>query len=624
MAFSREQSTRSLLQVLGERGELLYKVEIDFLRELDADGWRRRGVLSARYAQEHELVLAGRADFSRIERLGRDANDPLVAVNFHRLALYDATQRSDLEGARRLERAIQSLCMTHGCVEAAVLANSNLATLLHESGRTHEAEEALERAEQRLLPSSTLRRAELLLKRAAMAQKTGALDRATGLAAEAVQLAPAHGGELPLASALLNVGWYTANRGMPAVGAVYAREARAVAERAGFARVAQKATGNLAEALLAEGRLDEAARLLENSVAEATQTAIPSVLQDNHLLLARLRLRQGRNEEAVALAERFIAGAPRTGQAKELPSGLFVQARAHFGARNVEAGARALREAVDAANRYVALADSPLSARSLAGEFAPIISAYATWLAGQGDSNAAWELLGGRELRALDPDECFVAQVRLEDGWGEWLADASGTRFRRLAAQRSPLEPGGCPATTRRLTILDGVAAEASALSRAVRLANPDIAVVVSARADIPWPDGDLSGSALVVHSPQPVRLDLGLGFLPAAPREAAVVMRTLPGSVELRDGAATPAAVTSMSSEHALLHFAVHGVSSTASDAASFLLLGGETGAPGSRRYPRHAAGEEAPRGRSDRVQERRRRGERRVQRGRADLGIS
>lgn len=567
-----------LLDQLSEAGERLLHAELAYLRALPPERWPERRALGERYAEEFDRVLAGRSDGRALDRFTTVAS-PLIAVDFARLALYDAVQRTNLERTRALAERIQLLCARHGCVEPVVLARSDLASVLADVGRFHEADVLLERAAMQLPPHATSRRAEILMKQASVAAEIGALQRASELNKAAVDLLP-RGLTGTFASALLNLGVDSNGRGLVRVGLAYIREARRVAERAGVARIVHLANNAEAGALARTGRLDEAARMLEATNFAASETAILRVMQGNRLALARIRLEQGRAREAIALVDAFVASAKDAGTIHDLPDVLFLGARAHFALGEEERALAALRRAASAAREQIELAPDPTAAQAVATEVAPILAEYAVQRAARGDPAAVWTWVGDAELRDLGDDECFVAQLRLDDGGiGSWVADRDGTRFERRTAIRFPLDDGACPPSTRRLTILDRPGSNALALSRMVRLRRHDVAVVTAASPAAAWPDAAVHGNGLVVHSPQPVRLELGLGYLPAAPREASALMRALPGSTELRGEEATPANVIARAGAHDVLHFAVHGVSNRAIRAASFLLLGGELG---------------------------------------------
>ncbi len=575
-ALRGDPATAVLLDELLQRGERLPAALLTRLQSLDAAAWRERRRWSEAYTREREKVLSGTADLRALEALG-EVSDPLIALRFNRLALYDAVQRQDVAAARRLYERIAAICLREGCVEAVVLARSDLASLLVHQGRFHEAEQEWRHAAEALPETATVRRAELVSKRSLLAWRTGAFREATELAIDSAR--GMRRDPVGSATPLVNAGFFAMLQGKLRAAEVFCREALLLSRQVQVVRTALIASRTLADIRLDRGDLQGAASVLDETREDAEETGIVPVLQSNRLSLARIRLQQVRLSDARTLLERVLAEEEARNLQNFRVEALELLARVSAAEGKDGEALRFLEKAVAVADEQVAHAPSPLAAQRMWAETGSTRLALAERHAARADAAAFWRILGGAELRELAPDECFVAETRLDVGWGLWVATSEGTRLLRGEAPLSPLQDGACPAGVRRISLLDRSGLDSAALWRRLRDEAPGVALVASSGPERPWPAAQPSGPALAVHSPQPVELRSGLGFLPAAPKEAAIVRGAFPGSRELRGMAATPAAVLAQAGAYGLLHFGVHGEARLGKGAASYLLLGGELG---------------------------------------------
>jgi len=569
----------SLVQQLGELvadGEKILLHEIDYLRGLRPGTWQARAGLRERYKLEWERVLAGRGSWREVAEIAAASSDPLLGLRYLRLGLYDAVQKYEGEGARRLAELIEGCCSRYGCVEPTVLAGSDLASLLMGEGRFNDAEAALERALRAIGPTgNAFRRAEIALKMASLAWATGAAREASLRALQVIRPAVELRNDLLLASSLINLSAYATALELPTVGSALAREARIAADRDGSRRVVLLAAMSEIAALEAGGRLDEAEQLAIRLYDDAVRSGLRRMVLQASLHLARVRMRTEHAESALQVLD---AVPDPEGMERDIPEFLVARARAEEMLGRSERAGASLRKALEASRSMVENATSRLAAFRLRRDYNAIAARYAAWSAQRDDAGAIWELVGP-SIRQLDGDECLAAQLEVDGRWAEWIADTGGTRFTWIDAPRSPLRSGACPRGTRRLTLVDLPGGAAARLSRLVRQEAPDVAVVLSSDPSAPWPDATVTGPALVVHSPRIDRIEFSLGYLPNAPREAALVRAALAGSEELRSEMATPAKLFERAAEFDLLHFGVHGENRAGSDEASFLLLGGREG---------------------------------------------
>ncbi len=581
-AWRRQREARQLLEQNGPTSDPLVRSTVAWLRDAGEAEWAEHRRLGGVYRSWYTRVMEGRADHRKLAALA-ETDAPIFAVRYLQLAAYDALQRQERAAARELLERLLERCGRFGCGEEAILARSDLGNLLLGEGDFHGAERAFDAAFAALPQDAHVRRAELLTKRSIVAKGYGAEQQAVELLLESVRLSELAAGDHPLAASLLNLSHHLAGRGMPSVVAAFARESRRVAERAGIARLAQKAQANLAAALREEGRLEEAAAVLEVAWAEAQAAAVPPVLGANRLGLALVRLEEERPAEALALldeAERsFGEGLDprhRIRLAQARASALEQQGELRGAAAQLE------REAAEVAAQAARL-PSPL-ARQLVGAAASDSIGRLALLRGQLDGvGAGWEILAPRGRRQLAADECLVAPTRLPAGRTVLFVATRSNAFFEVVPVAVPavdlLARSRCGPGTRRITLLDTMATDAAPMARVLRRLHPEVAVLLAGDALQPWPDGGVSGPALVVHSPRPTQSDRGLAFLYGAAREAASIAATLPEVRELRYEAATPAGVRAEAGRAGLLHFAVHGDGRMETGAASHLVLAGEAG---------------------------------------------
>ena len=570
---ARSETTR-LLGELEKLGDTLYANEIAWLRGL-GDRWPERVAQASAYAANRARVLAGKLDRRALDRL-RETDEPLLAVRYTHLAAFDAVQRVAIDDGRRYLAELERLCALHGCREESILVASDLGTLLSLQGEYQAAEAAFARALEEMPSGYLLRRSELLGKLSDVALRIGASDRAEGLLVEATRLAAAGGGDMTLGDTFINLARWTRQEGMPRVAAAYAREARALGLRGGSVRTAQPPGILLAELLQEDGRLEEAAALLVQLVEEGRASGYPQVAQESALALARVRLAQRQPDVALALARDVVREAREFELAEFLMAALELQGEAFVATGDRKAALAAFSDALAEAERQAAAAPSPLARQSMSRQEATLRMRLARLRFETGDVEGVWRALAD-ERRPLAPDECLLAP--LADGTGTFVATAVGTSFVAGALDGAIEGRDRCAAGTRRVVLLDRPTTASRQLSRTLRLSRADLAIVQAENPRAPWPDQPVSGTALVVHSPQPVVSDRPLPFLYGAQREAELVLSRFAGATELRGTDATPRRVAELAPGHGLIHFAVHGEARTGVGAASYLQLGGPEG---------------------------------------------
>jgi len=573
----------ALLSELASLGDRLLASEIEVRRTLDAAEWARSVERASRMKREFEAALAGGPSIPALQALERSP-EPSISLQALRVRAFDALLRRPPGEAFELFGQVIARCAELECPVESALASSDQGSLLLQAGDYRRAEHAFRTSLERLPASFTSRRAEVYEKLAIHAAETGAPQRAIELGLQAAAALRPGGDRGSLAGVNSNLGGAALQTERPSAALALLQEARRIAHEAGRLSTELYAMGGAVRALTALGRGDEAETLAHEALAIARNTDQRSTLVALLAAEARRHFDGGRVRDA---AQEALEAAELAGDLGHLPRreralALLGKARAAEG--DTAAAERTLAEAISLNDATLPQVRAPLTRALRRASSAESRGLLARIRSERGDAAAAWAILSGAGLRALDEDECTIAFVAQDEMLLVWSATSAGTRFDqgpldRTATTLPVFSTRRCPENVRRVTVLETDSTLAGIGSRSVRLARPDVRVIVARRPDTSWPERRLDGPGLAIHGPQPMVGDRLMPALPGAAKEARLVLAAWPESAELAGPRATPAEVAAAADRFDLIHFGVHAESRSRAGASSYLMLAGDDG---------------------------------------------
>jgi class 3 adenylate cyclase/predicted ATPase len=270
----------------------------------DAGAIRARACATLEEAGRRAMSLAlgpeARAHFERAAKLAEDSS---TRARLLREAGTAAKMSGQLDDAQSLLSAAATLNREVGLVEDAAHAECLIGQVLMEAGRVEQAKEALDRAATALEASDdTQLLAELLAERALLGFNLGRPEEAVELADRALIMAERRQLWPVLVSALITKSIVFAEAGRPVESFALLEHATRVAVEHDLAGHAVRGYYNLADALMAAGRIREAADLLQRGLELARRRGDRQserrVLAQNTIALVYL----GRWDDAVETA----------------------------------------------------------------------------------------------------------------------------------------------------------------------------------------------------------------------------------------------------------------------------------------------------------------------------------
>lgn len=582
-ALLEEPATGPLLEVLETAGDRLAASEIELRRTFGPTEWDHSARRSRLVQEQVDAALAGRPSDSTL-RLLEQAPEPSISLQALRIRAFDAFLSRPPQEALALLDEVIARCEVLGCPVERALAFSDRGSLLLQGGDFRRAEAAFRAALESLPAGFDHRRAEVLAKQAGVAATLSQPRLAIELGLQAAAALGPSGDRGFLAAVLSNVGGPAAAIGLHWAALACFQEGRHLAHEAGRLSSELFAIAGAARTLSALREFDAAFELIDEAISIAKAKEQVNVLVTLLTSAARLHAANGQTSDAKRIAMQAAELASVMNQPQRRGTALSIAGEAFAADGEIEEAKHLFAGAISLNSESTATIASPIErALHLSGS-AEIRARQARILAGEGDAAAAWELLGGAPLRPLYEDECAIAFVALDGKLLAWSATSAGTRFDEaalpLAGETVPVfSDRRCPGSARRITVIESEATLAGVGNLGARASSAGAKVVVTRRADAPWPSRRLQGAGLAVHSPRPILSEQLLPPLPGAPKEARMVLEAWPGSMELAGALATPEEVAAAASRFELLHFGVHAEARTNAGASSYLMLAGENG---------------------------------------------
>lgn len=574
----------SLLETLSRNRDTFLSRGLEFRKRLSSEGWKRTARDGKSLSAAIDGAIAGKKTRPELERLVASP-DPIVSVGALRGIAYLEIVAGNADRARAILRRIIEACELHGCLEESILAGSDLGTVEAEAGDFRAAERALDLAMQQLPEWAKFRRAEILTKKSYLAILSGAPREGLQYAMQAAGVHRRLDARDGYSSALSNIGVSLYNQRLLRSAAVLFSEASQRAKDIEQLDLVIRTHAFLGGSLSMLGRKAAAEAAFVESLSLGKEAGLEASLSEALRVVGLEYFYEGRTREALEYARDSLEIVERLGLERAKPRALNLAAMASFEEGENEEALAYLEEAIEIFNRIAERSPSRLARVRRESSFAGEVGHLAKVLGLRGEGSRAWDVLGGGKARAIDDDECRVAFAKTgRSSVGVWVGTPSGTHFEEhqeedWLSRASPWAKGHCPDSTKRLTVLENpftLVGVGAPLSRKER---PDVAVVIARSGGTPWPRIKLSGTALVVHSPEPLVSDEPLPRLPGAAEEARLILGAIPGSIELAGSNAAPAQLKSLVERANFLHFGVHAEARLGAGAASYLWLAGENG---------------------------------------------